>query len=105
MLKHIENVKEFDELYNKGLVVVDFFATWCGPCRMLGPIIEELANDYEGKQVTIAKLDVDKVGDIATRYGIYSVPTVLVFKNGELVEKLVGYRPKQHFEQIINKNI
>ncbi|MDE5710604.1 MAG: thioredoxin, partial [Bacteroides sp.] len=73
--------------------VIDFWATWCGPCKMVGPIIDELATEYEGKAV-IGKCDVDENGDVAAEYGIRNIPTVLFFKNGELVDKQVGSAPK-----------
>jgi thioredoxin 1 len=74
-------------------VLVDFWAEWCGPCRMVGPVVEELANEYEGKAV-VGKLNVDEHGDIAMRFGIRNIPTLLVFKNGEIVDKQVGVAPK-----------
>ena len=74
-------------------VLVDFWATWCGPCRMLGPIVEELHNDYEGKAI-VGKVDVDNNQQIAMQYGIRNIPTVLIFKNGEVVDKFVGVAPK-----------
>jgi thioredoxin 1 len=70
-------------------VLVDFWAEWCGPCKMIGPIIEELHKDYDGKAI-IGKLNVDENQDIATNYNIRSIPTLLVFKNGEIVDKIVG---------------
>lgn len=70
-------------------VLVDFWAAWCGPCRMIAPVIEELAGDYDGR-ATVAKLDVDANPETAARYGISSIPTVLVFKNGLVVDKVVG---------------
>ena len=81
-------------------VVVDFWAEWCGPCRMLTPIIEELAKEYEGK-VTIGKLNVDDNDDSPELYGIRYIPTVLFFKNGELVDKLVGVAQKATFVEKI----
>ena len=83
-------------------VVVDFFATWCGPCRMMAPVIEELAEEYDGK-VKIGKLDVDENSDIAARYGVMSIPTIILFKNGEVFSKSVGLQDKEVLENAIKE--
>jgi thioredoxin 1 len=75
-------------------VLIDFWAPWCGPCRMLAPIIEELAADYDGR-VVVGKVNTDENGDAPQRYGIMGIPTLIIFKDGEEVERLVGVRPKQ----------
>ncbi len=84
----------FDQLVSEGKpLVIDFWAEWCGPCRMIGPIIEELATEYDGK-VTIGKLDVDNNDDVVSKFGIRNIPTILFIKNGEVVDKQVGAASK-----------
>ena len=87
----------FDELVNSGKpMVLDFWAEWCGPCRMVGPIVDELATEYEGK-VIIGKIDVDNNDDVVSQFGIRNTPTILFFKDGVVVDKQVGAAPKATF--------
>ena len=83
-------------------VVVDMFATWCGPCKMMAPVVEEIAKEYEGI-AKVGKVDIDQDSDLAARYSIMSVPTFLIFKNGEVVDKVVGGVPKDILTQAIEK--
>ncbi len=99
------NQEGFDKLIAGGqLTLVDFWATWCGPCKMLAPVIEELAAQYDGK-VTVAKVDVDEEQDLAARYGVMSIPTVVLFQNGQEAERLVGFLPKERYEEILNNHL
>ena len=82
-------------------VLVDFWAAWCGPCRMVGPIIDELSNDYDGKAI-VGKVDVDSNQEFAAKFGVRNIPTVLLFKNGELVDRKVGVSPKQVYAEAID---
>ncbi len=86
-----------DVLASNTVVVADFWATWCGPCRMVGPVIESLAKDYEGK-AAIGKIDIEENDSLTEQYGIRNVPTVLFFKNGQLVDKVVGAGPRAMYE-------
>ena len=95
MGKYVElNSSNFDSTIANGVTLVDFWAPWCGPCRMIAPIIEELAEDFEGK-ATIAKVNTDEEQDIAIRYGIRSIPTLLFFKDGEIADQMIGAAGKQ----------
>jgi len=85
-------------------VLVDFWAEWCGPCRMVGPVIDQLATQYDGK-IKIGKLNVDDQGELASKFKVMSIPTIMLFKNGEVVEKVVGARSKDEFEKMIDKHI
>ena len=91
-------------LSKKGLVVVDFFAEWCGPCKMMAPSIEKLAEEFEGK-ATIGKLDVDASGDISQQFDIQSIPTVIYFKDGQVVDKSVGFKGEPDLRSKIQSHI
>lgn len=93
MLKHIKDSAEFNSETAKGKVLVDFFATWCGPCKMLSPILEKVAAEHE--ELTVLKVDVDEVGDVASQYGIRSIPTLILFEDGKAVDMKLGYMPEE----------
>lgn len=99
---HIENEQQFNETISNGVTLVDFYASWCGPCRMLAPIIEELDKDYKGK-ISIAKLDVDECNDIAARFSVNAIPSILIFKDNELIKMNVGFSPKESLTEILNQ--
>jgi thioredoxin 1 len=88
----------------QGVVLVDFWATWCGPCKMIAPIVEQIARENEGK-VTVGKLDVDANGETALKYGVMSIPTLILFKDGQPVERLVGYMPKERLMSKIKPHL
>lgn len=100
MALEITNASFKEVLQSDKPVLVDFWAAWCGPCRMLGPVIEELSTDFEGKAI-VGKVDVDNNQEIAAEFGIRSIPTVLIFKNGELVDRVVGVSPKEVYAEKI----
>ncbi len=93
-----------EQIHKYPLVVVDCWAEWCGPCRMIAPMLEELAKDYAGK-IAFAKLNVDENRETATKYGIMSIPTLLVMKNGQEVDRLIGAAPKEHIEEGLRKHL
>ena len=99
MIKHIESVNEFKNELSSGVVLVDFFATWCGPCQMLAPVLEELD---KVANVKILKIDVDELGDIAREFRVMSIPTLVVFKDGKMVKREMGYMPLERLKALIS---
>ena len=97
----IVNSNEFEAVVSKGVVMVDFFATWCGPCKMLSPVLEDVANEVAGK-AEVVKVDIDQSSDLAAKFGIMAVPTMLIFKDGQVVKQLQGFMPKPNLVNEIN---
>jgi thioredoxin 1 len=96
--------QSFTNETGSGTVLVDFWATWCGPCKMIAPVLEELDADM-GDKVKIVKVDVDENQETAGKFGIMSIPTLLVLKDGEVVDKVVGYQPKEALAEVLNKHV
>lgn len=95
---------EFKSEIENGITVVDFFATWCGPCKMLAPVLEELANEMKDK-VNFIKVDIDQSMDLAGEFKIASVPTMVIFKDNQKVDQLVGFLPKEKIKEVIENNL
>jgi len=105
MAKYIELTQDnFDATIAEGVTMVDFWAPWCGPCRMIAPVVEELAEDFDGK-AKICKVNTDEQQEISVKYGIRSIPAILFFKDGELVDQVVGAASKDAFAEKINAQL
>lgn len=89
----------------EGLHMIDFWAVWCGPCRLIGPVVAELADEYKGKGLHVGKLDVDSNPSTTTRFRVMSIPSVLFFKNGEQIDQVVGAVPRAHLEEKIKQHL
>ena len=105
-VRHVHSEEEYERILlhaasSGRTVIVDFFAEWCGPCKVIAPVVEELAGDYEGK-VKIGKVNVDDHNQVASEYGVRSIPTLLVFKNGAVVNQIVGAVPKERITEILD---
>lgn len=105
MAKVLNNSEFYNKIKNSDkLVVIDFFATWCGPCKMLTPIFESLSNEMSDK-VDFGKIDIDRSLEVAQEFNIVSVPTMIIFKNGKMVEKMVGFTPKEQLKSKIQAHL
>ena len=103
MILHIVDENEYREAIKEGKVFVDFFATWCGPCQMLAPVIEEMDKNGEFGNVKVIKVDVDEAPEIASAYGIQSIPTLLLLENGKIINSALGFMPKPMLLKFIAK--
>ncbi|TCT25057.1 thioredoxin [Melghiribacillus thermohalophilus] len=95
--------QNFNQETSEGLVLTDFWAPWCGPCKMIAPVLEEI-NSEMGDKVKIAKLNVDENPETAQKFGVMSIPTLLLFKDGEVVDQVIGFQPKEALVQLINNH-
>lgn len=100
----IISTAEFDAFIATGVSLLDLYADWCGPCQSLAPVIEDLSHEFEGR-AHVAKLNIDDSPEIAEKFGVMSIPTILVFKDGELVEKVVGLQDKSQYVTLLNKHL
>ncbi|MCE4051233.1 MULTISPECIES: thioredoxin [Bacillaceae] len=96
--------QNFSEETGSGVVLADFWAPWCGPCKMIAPVLEELDSEI-GDKVKIVKIDVDENQESASKFGVMSIPTLLVFKDGEVVDKVVGFQPKEALSELLAKHV
>ena len=101
MIEHINDQAQFNEFIKEGTVLVDFFATWCGPCKMLSPVIEQVAKEHP--ELKVVKVDTDEAPGIAAKYGIQAIPTLFLLKDGKIVASQMGYMNKNQLENFINK--
>lgn len=96
----IKSIQEYNDITNEGVVLVDFYATWCGPCRMLAPIIEEVAEELKG-QAKVIKVDVDKFPELVQKFNVMQIPTLVILKNNELQKQLLGFKPKKDLVDVV----
>ena len=103
MILHVNDEKQFDEALKEGKVFVDFFATWCGPCSMLAPVIEDMDRNGEFGDIKVVKVDVDELPEVAGRFGVQSIPTLLLFQDGKIINSALGFMPKPMLKKFIAK--
>ncbi len=101
-MARVINTSEFDKAIENGVVVVDFFATWCGPCKMLAPVFDEASQEVDA---TFVKVDIDQSLEIAQRFNITTVPTMMIFKNGQKVDSMVGFMPKEKLVEKVKSHL
>lgn len=101
-MARVINTSEFDKVIENGVVVVDFFATWCGPCKMLAPVFDEASQEVDA---TFVKVDIDQSLEIAQRFNITTVPTMMIFKNGQKVDSMVGFMPKEKLVEKVKSHL
>ena len=104
MIKHVNNLEQFKDAIKEGKVLVDFYATWCGPCRMLAPVLEEIDANHEIEGLTIIKIDVDEVPTVAGMFNVQSIPTLILFKDGKMINHSLGFMPKPALINFLNNN-
>jgi thioredoxin 1 len=99
------NEQNYNDFTNSGLVLVDIKAEWCGPCRVVGPLVDQISSEYKEKGLSVGKLDADEAKDLIRELGIRNIPTLLVYKNGEIVERNTGNVTKEKIEELINNHL
>lgn len=97
------NTENFDEVIASGVTLVDFYADWCGPCKMIAPVLDEIATEMNGI-ANVVKVNIDEAQELAQRYGVMSIPNLIVFKDGQNVQQAVGFQPKEALVNMINSN-
>jgi thioredoxin 1 len=99
------NEQNYNDFTNSGLVLVDVLTTWCGPCKVVGPLVDQISSEYKEKGLSVGKLDADEAKDLIRELGIRNIPTLLVYKNGEIVERNTGNVTKEKIEELINNHL
>lgn len=103
MIKHINSIEEFEKEIQNGKVLIDFYASWCGPCRMLSPVIEELEEEGKLNNINVIKVDVDQLPELASKYNVFSIPNLFLLDNGKIINNQLGYQNKNQLLAFLNK--